>query len=75
MRKQEKICELLKCKVRKSGMTQKEIAEKAGMTPQALNDMLNGRKIIRAEHIPIITEALGISPNDLYGIGVEKDAS
>lgn len=44
------------------------IARKANMTPQTLSNLLSGRKVIRAEHIPLLAYALGVEPNDLFRI-------
>lgn len=51
---------------RSKGLYQKYVAEKAGFTEQQFSDMLNGRKVIRAEYIPTIANALGVSINDLF---------
>ena len=47
------------------GMKQVVVAERSGFTEQQFSDMLNGRKIIRAEYIPKIANALGVSVGDL----------
>ena len=48
------------------GMTQKSVAERSGFTEQQFSDMLNGRKVIRAEHLPPIAKALNVDINDLF---------
>ena len=48
------------------GMKQVVVAERSGFTEQQFSDMLNGRKIIRAEYIPKIANALGVSVGDLF---------
>jgi len=48
------------------GFKQSVIAKRAGFTEQQFSDMLNGRKIIRAEFIPRIADALEVEPNDLF---------
>lgn len=50
------------------GFIQKSIAEKSGFSDQQFCDMLNNRKIIRADYIPRIANAMGVTPNELYGI-------
>lgn len=47
-------------RIAERGMKQAAVAERAGFTEQQFSDMLNGRKIIRAEYLPRIAEALGI---------------
>lgn len=48
------------------GLYQSYVANRIGVTEQQFSDMLNGRKVIRAEHVPIIAEALDVEPNDLF---------
>ncbi len=63
----------IKLNLDKSGVKHKVIAERAGLTPQAFSDMLNERKIITAEHIPVIAKALGVNVNELYAIGRRRE--
>lgn len=42
------------------GLKQSAVAKRAGFTEQQFSDMLNGRKVIRAEYLPRIADALGI---------------
>lgn len=48
------------------GLLQGVVASKAGFSPKQFSSMLAGRKIIRAEYIPRIAEALQCTPNELY---------
>lgn len=50
------------------------VATKAGFTPQQFSDMLNGRKVIKAEYIPLIANALGVDPNSIYKRSDNKTA-
>lgn len=50
------------------GLKQIYIAEKAGYSPQELNDMLNGRRLIKASDIARISSALEVDVNNLFGI-------
>lgn len=59
----------IKAIIRKVGLKQKMVAEKAGYTPQELNDMLNGRRLIKACDIPRIAEALESKLDDIYEMG------
>ena len=54
--------------IQERGIKQKVIAEKAGYTEQQFSNMLNGRKIIECVDVWRISEALGVTPNDLFGI-------
>ena len=56
------------------GMKQKIVAERAGFSDAEFSNMLNERrKLIRIEHIPKIAKALGVEPNELYGIASEGE--
>ena len=57
------VCRLIKDK----GLKKRYVAEKAGFTAADFSRMINGKKIIRAEYIPAIAHALGVTPNDIYG--------
>ena len=48
------------------GMKQCVVAERAGFSEAELSNILNGRKLLRIEHIPRVASALGIEPNDLF---------
>lgn len=55
------------------GMKQKVVAERAGFSDAEFSNMLNERrKLIRIEHIPKIAKALGVEPNELYGIATKQ---
>ena len=47
-------------------MRQSSVARAAGISPALFNSMLRGRKIIRAEYVTDICEALKVSPNQLF---------
>lgn len=49
-------------------LKQRAVAKKAGFEPQTFSDMLNGRKLIKLCDVVSIAEALGVSPNELFGI-------
>lgn len=59
--------------IKEKGLKQNFVAEKAGCTAQELNDMLNGRKIIKACDILKLSAAMGVTANDIYAAG-EKGA-
>lgn len=61
--------------IREKGLRQAYVATKAGFTSQELNDMLNGRRIMRAADIASLINVVkdfGIDANYLFGI--EKGA-
>lgn len=53
--------------IRDKGLKQNAVAEKSGFSPKAFNDLLMGRKTFKVEYITPICEALGVTPNDIYG--------
>lgn len=55
--------------IKKNGIKQKFIAEKAGYKTQEFSDMLNGRKLIKACDIPKLAFALGVTSNEIYAAG------
>lgn len=55
--------------IQEKGLMQKYVAEKSGFTVQQISDMVNGRKLILAEHLPKIANALGVSVMDIYIAG------
>ena len=55
------------------GLVQKAVALRAGYTPQQFSDMLNDRKVIRASDVKPITNALGVSIQELFDAGREFD--
>lgn len=57
-----------------SGMKQKFIAEKAGISEQTLSAIMNGRQKIGADLFFVISEILKITPEELYHYPVEKGA-
>lgn len=42
------------------------VAARANMTPQMFNDMLNGRRLIKASDIVMLAQALDVTPNELF---------
>jgi transcriptional regulator with XRE-family HTH domain len=57
------IADNIKSVIQEKGYKQKNVAFKAGFSEKAFSDLLNGRKTIKAEMIPGIASALGVSPN------------
>jgi len=53
--------------IQEKGYKQYVIAERAGFTAKEFSDLLNGRKIFKAEYVKPICFALEITPNTLFG--------
>ena len=65
------VAENIKNIINNAGIKQKSIAEKAGYSIQQFSNLLNGRKIITDVDVFRIAMALGVTPNELYGITTE----
>ncbi len=53
--------------ISEKGVKQGVVAMRAGFTPQEFSNILNERrKLLRAEHIPAIAEALGVEISEVY---------
>lgn len=57
--------------IREKGLKQTFVAKNAGCTPQMLNDMLTGRRIIKVSDVVRIYPILGVDVNCLFGIEKE----
>lgn len=53
--------------IKRKGLKQKAVAERAGYNPSIFNNMLNGRKIITDVDINPIAKALDVDPNTIFG--------
>lgn len=60
--------ENIKILIEKNCFKQSLVARKAGYNVKTFNNMLNGRKLITDVDVVNIAEALGVSPNELFGI-------
>lgn len=49
------------------GLRYNAVARRVGITNKKLSDMLNGRRIIKAIDIMRISEALEVTPNEIFG--------
>lgn len=52
--------------IQQKDLLKKQVACEAGFSEQMFSDMLNGRKIIRAEYMPRIARAIGVEISDIY---------
>lgn len=62
-----KIVANIRALIKAQGLKQNAVALRSGFKEQEFSNMLNGRKEIKAEYIPAIATALGVTPNDIYG--------
>lgn len=59
--------------IKNKGLKQAYVAEKAGYTPQELNGMLNGRRLIKSRDILRLATTLEVTANDIYAVGKEGE--
>lgn len=69
------IAENIKSIIRNMGFKQSAIAERAGYDAAKFNNMLNGRKLIADYDVLPIAYALGVTPNDLFGLSDKRTSS
>lgn len=60
------VADNLKEYIDENGLKQTAVASRAGYTAQQFNDMLNGRRIMKANDIERIIEATGVDANMLF---------
>lgn len=53
--------------INERGLKQKVVAEKAGFSEQQFSNILCGRKNLETDDVIKISEALEVTPNELYG--------
>ena len=63
--------EVLKDEIEYRGITQRELAEKTGMQPSAVNEILNGRRSLTEKTALLFEAALGISAEPLMTLQVK----
>ncbi|MDE6708643.1 MAG: helix-turn-helix domain-containing protein [Oscillospiraceae bacterium] len=74
VKKMNLIIENTKAILQERGLKQKAFAKKAGYTEQKFTRKMSGRSPITWKDILNIANALGITPNELFGIKIEEDA-
>ena len=52
--------------IEEKALLKKGVARRAGMTAQALSDIIAGRKTIKADMVPNIASALGVPITELF---------
>ena len=62
----KRIISNLRTAIAASGYKQKVVAERAGMTPRQLNDILCFRKRLEAADIPAFCTILNITPAEVF---------
>lgn len=61
----------IKSILREKGVRNQHVAKKAGFTERQFSDMLHGRKLILAEYLPRIADAMEVSIMDIFKAGAD----
>ena len=59
--------------LRERGMSQKELAEAACLTPAAVSRYVNGERKPRALTVAALADVLGVKPSDIIGTSDEQE--
>lgn len=54
--------------IKQKGLKNCAVAEKAGLSVQQFSNLLHKRKMIRADDVIAIANALEVTPNELFGV-------
>lgn len=60
--------------IEEKGLVKKGVAKRAGITAQALSDIIAGRKTIKADMIPNLAAAMGVQITELFREDTTKGA-
>ena len=60
--------------ISEKALKKKAVAEKANLTDRQFSDILHKRRKITADEIVPICMALNLSPNELFGYGIDTTA-
>lgn len=52
--------------INEKGLIKTKVAERAGMSMQAFSNILNGRKVIRADMVPTLAAAVDVQIPELF---------
>lgn len=52
--------------IKNKGLKQSFVAKQVGFNSQSFSDILNGRKLLRVEHLPELADALGVEIEDFF---------
>lgn len=52
--------------INEKGLVQSRVAERAGMSDQMLSNIVTGRKVIRADMVPVLAAALDVPIPELF---------
>lgn len=54
--------------IKEMGLKQNVVAQRVGLTPANFSNLLHGRKVIKDTDVAAIADALGVTPNELFGV-------
>lgn len=67
------VTEIIYKAIEEKCLKQSAVARAAGYSPKQFNAMLKGRKRMTSDDVVPICQALGMTPNQLFGIGSGTD--
>lgn len=67
------VTEIIYKAIEEKCLKQSAVARAAGYSPKQFNAMLKGRKRMTSDDVVPIYKALGMTPNQLFGIGSGTD--
>ena len=67
------VTEIIYKAIEEKCLKQSAVARAAGYSPKQFNAMLKGRKRMTSDEVVPICKALGMTPNQLFGIGSGTD--
>ncbi len=66
------IAETTRNLIREKGLKNKTVATRAGYSEKQFSRIMTGAKPMRSEDILRISQALGVTPNELFGISEQE---
>lgn len=61
--------------IQERGLKYKAVAQKVGMSEGQFSAILTGRKVVKDVDVISIANALGVTPNDLFGLDAKSTGS
>lgn len=62
------VSEIIPMLAKEKGLKYSYIAEKVGLSPVQMTEIIQGRRLLKVCEIPKLAKVLGVTPNKLYGM-------